>query len=108
MSSFAVYPDQDRMVATLSRLQSCRKFERMTGQHPVIMVAGGNERRGITFPLNNILKRRVFNQSFEAIRGVRRSVIRFPCPTYGELLEPQHVKHPHLRNRSSKEFRVLS
>src|SRR6266576_5512193 len=108
MSRLAIDPDQNWSGTALRRLQCCRKFERVSWKNPVVMVAGGDQRRWITFSLHDILKWRVFDQIPESGSCVRGSIVRLPCPANRKLLKPEHIKHTDLRSRSSKELRMLS
>src|SRR3984957_440431 len=93
MSGLRFDPNKHRISAFLCGLQSCGKLERVTWHHSIVMISRGHQSRRITRSAFYVLQRRILDQVPKPVRGVRRSIIGFPCPSDGKFLEPQHIEN---------------
>ncbi len=71
------------------------------------MVCGGDERGGVRDARPDVVQGRVSIEGLELVGLVARSVVRYPVPADGELVEAQHVHDAHLRYGNPEELRTL-
>src|SRR5215510_4732570 len=106
VAGFGLDADQHGRRAALFLLDRRGVFERVRGDHAVVVVGGGDQRRRV-FRLFDVVQRRVRVKRLELLGFVRRSVIGDPVPADGELVEAQHVHHAHGRQRNFEKLGPL-
>lgn len=86
------------LAASLGGLEGGGEFEAVRRHHPVVVIGGGDQRRGIRRALLEIMQRGIRQQGREILRVVRRAKFRSPRPADGELVETQHVQDADFRD----------
>ena len=102
-----LHPEQDRGVASLRALKRGRELEGVRRNDAVVVVPGEKQRRRIPHAFADVVERRVRAQPPVLLGVVGVSEVGRSRPADRELVEPQHVEHPHLGDGGTERLGVL-
>ena len=100
--------DQDWVGACLGGLQGGGVLEAVGGEDAVVVIAGSDQGGRVTVAMLDVMERGIVEDCSEFLFVFRGgTVLFFPGPADGELVETEHVHDANLGDDGSKEVRSL-